>query len=173
MGPPMSTACPRRGARSPKRDPQRSGDRPRRRSRSATAFGETEDRFAPSRHPGLEAAGPHEAGCSRRSRRSRRFFLNGILRVRPSNADLRQNPVERDMTDPTNKENAWWKRTVGPRASGIFQVRTAVLPREEALRRSSKLYRHPLQFSLGLLLFGVALAAAAMLHPRHLAARFR
>jgi hypothetical protein len=76
------------------------------------------------------------------------------------------------LTDPTNKEDTWWKRTVGPRASGIFQVRTAVLPREEALRRARKLFRPPLQLSLGLLLFGVALAAAAMLHRRHLDARF-
>jgi hypothetical protein len=76
------------------------------------------------------------------------------------------------LTDPTNKHDTWWKRAVGPRASGILQVRTAILPREAALRRHSKLYRPPLAFSLGLLLFGVALSAAAILHRRHLDSRF-
>jgi hypothetical protein len=76
------------------------------------------------------------------------------------------------MTDPTNKDDSWWKRTVGPRASGIFQVRTAVLRRSEVVRRPPKLFRPPLAFSLGLLLFGVALGAAAILHRRSLDARF-
>jgi hypothetical protein len=76
------------------------------------------------------------------------------------------------MTEPLDKNSSWWKRTVGPRASGILQVRTAILPREAALRRSSKLYRPPVAFSLCLLLFGVALGAAAIIHRQHLDSRF-
>ncbi|MGH9399967.1 MAG: hypothetical protein ACRD00_06340 [Thermoanaerobaculia bacterium] len=42
------------------------------------------------------------------------------------------------MTDPTNGNGSWWKRTVGARASGIFQFKTAVLRRSQVLRRPVK-----------------------------------
>jgi hypothetical protein len=76
------------------------------------------------------------------------------------------------MTDPTNGGGSWWKRTVAQRASGIFQVRTEVLRRSQVLRRPGKLPRPSLAFNLSLLLFGVALAAAAILHRRSLDTRF-
>src|SRR5262249_9718261 len=66
----------------------------------------------------------------------------------------------------------WWKRTVGPRASGIFTRRTAFLPVSEAVRRPSKLPRPPLELSLALLLCTVAFGAGATLHRRNLDARF-
>jgi hypothetical protein len=72
--------------------------------------------------------------------------------------------------DPSRQ---WWKRTVGPRASGIFSRRTEFLPVEEALRRRRlKLPRPPLELSLALLLCAVAFGAAATLHRRSLDARF-
>jgi hypothetical protein len=78
------------------------------------------------------------------------------------------------MTDPTkNDSKTWWRRTVKPGASGIFQMRTAFLRRSQVMRRPPKAYRPPLSWSLGLVLFGVALAAAAMVHRRHLDARFQ
>src|SRR5262249_19318006 len=73
---------------------------------------------------------------------------------------------------PTKTDRPWWRKTIEPRASGIVQVRTEVLPAEEALRRSRKLFRPSLDFNLGLLLLGVALGAAAILHRRYLDARF-
>jgi hypothetical protein len=73
------------------------------------------------------------------------------------------------MNEPSRK---WWKRTVGPRASGIFARRTGFLPAAEAVRRWPKLPRPPLTLNLALLLCGVVLGAAAMLHRRSLDARF-
>lgn len=77
------------------------------------------------------------------------------------------------MTDPTKNEPRWWKRTIGPRASGIFQVRTVFLRPSQIVRRLRKLWRPPIAWILWLLLFGVALAAAAIVHRRHLDARFQ
>jgi len=76
------------------------------------------------------------------------------------------------MTEEPVRDRPWWRKTLGQRASGIFQIRTTVLPREEALRRSPKLFRPPLRFSLCLLLAGVLLSAFAILHRRSLDARF-
>jgi hypothetical protein len=76
------------------------------------------------------------------------------------------------MTEAPDRARPWWRKTLGQRASGIFQIRTMVLPREEALRRSRKLFRPPLLFSLCLLLVGVLLGAFAILHRRNLDARF-
>ena len=76
------------------------------------------------------------------------------------------------MNDSNGGGDSWWKRTIEPRASGIFRVRTGVLRRSEAIRRPPKLFRPRLAWSLGLLLFGVALGSAAILHRRHLDARF-
>jgi hypothetical protein len=76
------------------------------------------------------------------------------------------------VTEPPRRVTDWWKRKIEPRASGIFQVKTAYLRRSQAVRRPGKLYRPPLSLSLSLLLFGVALGAAAMIHRRHLDARF-
>ncbi len=76
------------------------------------------------------------------------------------------------MTEPPRRITDWWKRKIEPRASGIFQVKTVFLRHSQIVRRPKKLYRPPLAFSLGLLLFGVVLAAAAMLHRKHLDARF-
>jgi hypothetical protein len=66
----------------------------------------------------------------------------------------------------------WWKRKIEPRASGIFQVKTVFLRHSQIVRRPPKLYRPPIAASLGLLLFGVALAAAATIHRRNLDTRF-
>jgi hypothetical protein len=76
------------------------------------------------------------------------------------------------MTEAPVRDRPWWRKTLGERASGIFQIRTMSLPREEALRRSPKRFRPPLLFSLCLLLFGVLLGAFAVLHRRALDARF-
>jgi hypothetical protein len=76
------------------------------------------------------------------------------------------------MTEAPARGRPWWRKTLGERASGIFQIRTTVLPREEALRRSRKRFRPPLLFNLCLLLFGVLLGGVAVLHRRHLDARF-
>jgi hypothetical protein len=76
------------------------------------------------------------------------------------------------MNDSNSDNASWWKRTIEPRASGILQVRTDVMRRSQVVRRPPKLYRPPLAWNLGFLLFGVALAAAAMLHRRHIDARF-
>ena len=76
------------------------------------------------------------------------------------------------MTEAPLRDRPWWRKTLGRRASGIFQIRTTALPREEALRRSRKVFRPPLLFSLCLLLFGVLLGAFAVLHRRTLDARF-
>ena len=65
-----------------------------------------------------------------------------------------------------------WKRTIAPRASGIFQLRTAFWRQSQALKRPAPLWRPPLGASLGLLLFGVVLAAVAIVHRRRLDSRF-
>jgi hypothetical protein len=77
------------------------------------------------------------------------------------------------MTDPTNNDSGWWKRTVNPRASGILQLKTVFLRPSQVVRRPPKLFRPPLAWSLGLLLFGVALGTAAFAHRRHLDERFQ
>jgi hypothetical protein len=77
------------------------------------------------------------------------------------------------MTEPTKDDHGWWKRPVAPRASGIFQLRTVFWRPSQVVRRPPKLYRPPLAFGLGLLLFGVALGAAAIVHRRHLDARLQ
>jgi hypothetical protein len=76
------------------------------------------------------------------------------------------------MTGTPGRDRPWWRRTLESRASGIFRLRTVELPREEALRRSRKLFRPSLLFNLCLLLFGVALGASAILHRRSLNLRF-
>jgi hypothetical protein len=87
---------------------------------------------------------------------------------------LSDHTFENGVTDPThNDRKPWWKRTVKAGASGIFQKRTMFLRHSQVFRRPPKAYRPPLSWSLGLLLFGVALAAAAMVHRRHLDARFQ
>jgi hypothetical protein len=78
------------------------------------------------------------------------------------------------MTDPpSNDRKAWWKRTVKPGASGIFQKRTLFLRHSQVFRRPPKAYRPPISWSLGLLLFGVILGAAATVQRRQLDARFQ
>src|SRR5262245_22073194 len=69
--------------------------------------------------------------------------------------------------EPSRK---WWKRTIGSRASGIFTLRTGYYPISRPPRR--KLWRPPLKASLLILLFGVALAAAAIVHRRGLETQF-
>ncbi|MGE5277426.1 MAG: L,D-transpeptidase [Acidobacteriota bacterium] len=76
------------------------------------------------------------------------------------------------MTDENKSDARWWRRTVGPRASGIFQVKTVFLRPSQVVRRPRKLWRPPFAWILWLLLFGVALAATAMVHRRHLDLRF-
>ena len=76
------------------------------------------------------------------------------------------------MTASRKGVSGWWKRTIEPRASGIFQIRTLFLQRSQILRRPPKLYRPPLAWTLGLLLLGVALAAVAFVHRRQIDARF-
>lgn len=76
------------------------------------------------------------------------------------------------MAEDPVRNRPWWRKTLEGRASGIFQIRTMALPREEALRRSRKLFRPSLLFNLCLLLFGVLLGAFAVLHRRALDARF-
>jgi len=65
-----------------------------------------------------------------------------------------------------------WKRTIAPRASGIFRLRTAFWRRSQVIKRPARLWRPPLEASLGLLLFAVVLAAAAVVHRKRLDARF-
>jgi len=65
-----------------------------------------------------------------------------------------------------------WKRAIAPRASGIFQLRTAYWRRSQVVRRPARLWRPPLEASLGLLLFALVLAAAALVHRKRLDARF-
>ena len=78
------------------------------------------------------------------------------------------------MTGPSSGEKkSWWRRTVKPGASGIFKKRTMYLRRSEVFGRPPKAYRPPISWSLGLLLFGVGLAAVATVHRRHLEARFQ
>ena len=78
------------------------------------------------------------------------------------------------MTDSTDGgRKAWWRRTVKPGASGIFRKRTMYLRRSEVFGRQPKAYRPPISWSLGLLLFGMALAVVAAVHRRHLDARFQ
>jgi hypothetical protein len=76
------------------------------------------------------------------------------------------------MPEPARGVSGWWKRTIQPRASGIFQVKTLFLSRSQVVRRPPKLYRPSLTFNLALLLLGVALFAVASVHRRHLDSRF-
>jgi hypothetical protein len=76
------------------------------------------------------------------------------------------------MTEQEKRDTAWWKRTIGPKASGIFRTRTLVGLRPSAQPREPKLFRPSLTFNLGLLLLGVSLVAVAAVHRRHLDARF-
>ncbi len=85
---------------------------------------------------------------------------------------MRQNGAGSPMTDPTD-DSGWWKRTVSQRASGIFQLKTVFLRPSQVVRRPPKLWRPPVGLSLGLLLLGVALGAAATVQRRHLDARFQ
>jgi hypothetical protein len=85
---------------------------------------------------------------------------------------MRQNDAGVPMTDPKD-DDGWWKRTVSPRASGIFQLKTVFLRPSQVVRRPPKLWRPPVGLSLGLLLLGVALGAAATVQRRHLDARFQ
>jgi hypothetical protein len=72
-------------------------------------------------------------------------------------------------SDPSRK---WWKRTVNPRVSGIFALRTGYLRISQAVRRPGKRFRPPLTASLVILLCGIVLGAAATVHRRHLDVRF-
>jgi len=77
------------------------------------------------------------------------------------------------MTEPTKDDSGWWKRTVQPRASGIFQLKTVFLRHSQVVRRGRRLYRPPVAWSLGLLFVGVALGAAAVIHRGRLEERFQ
>ena len=76
------------------------------------------------------------------------------------------------MTDSSKDGSGWWKQTVHPRASGILQLKTVFLRPSQVVRRGPKLYRPPVRWSLALLLFGVALGAAAVIHRGRLEGRF-
>jgi hypothetical protein len=72
----------------------------------------------------------------------------------------------------SDRPKRWWRKTVDPRASGIFALRTGFLRISRAIKRPPKLFRPPLRWNLALLLCGVVLGAGAMVHRRHLDARF-
>ena len=76
------------------------------------------------------------------------------------------------VADSEPPEGNWWRRPVVARASGIFRQRTEFLRRSQAIARPRKLWRPSVAASLGLLLFGVALAGAAIAHRRRLDGRF-
>jgi hypothetical protein len=76
------------------------------------------------------------------------------------------------MSDRDNRDPAWWETPVAPRASGIIRRRTAFLRKSQAIPRPPKLWRPRALWGLWVLLFGVALGAAATLHRRALDARF-